>query len=600
MAENTNKPNPFLRAALFYALRLGWPVFPLKPRSKDPLVPHGFKDASLDEKQILAWWTKWPNANVATPTGVKHWVMDGDSRNGCDESMMLLVAAHGALNDTLMQITGGGGWQRFYELPDQMQIGCHTGLWDGIDVKGKGGYVVLPPSIHPSGKPYVWDGSEPMHKQAIAPANSWVLDAIAQRANGHHASQGPFELPPKLEKGTRHPHLFKMGCVLRRKGGGHDEILAVLLQINQSRCEPPYDRQHIEELAADICKRYPAGDAPNGGAKPAEKRPLVLPVPRSVKDLREAQLALPEPLIEDLLPRRGVALMTGAQRSGKTIFAAQVAIALATNTALFGNYRLRAPGGVIVMEKDDPAGDATFKDIYERSDVPGDAPIDYYGKEQILIPLGQGFCEWLEIIIPQRKAVAVVLDSYTALRGERKSGIDIVRLERDEVAELDALGKKLGCLVLLLHHESITTRANGALDWDARGAGTYGMSMAAECQIAICRYRELAIDSPERLLRFRSRHMREHQMTLTYSVKTGLFDHVVDGRCAPFYPLIYEIKRAIHTDEFTPRELEEPLGISRATAFRNVANLVAGGALWRTRSGGYRWSPEIERLNIVF
>ena len=60
------KTNPFLQAALFYALRLGWPVFPVKPRDKKPpLTPNGCLDASTDERQIREWWRKWPNANVA-------------------------------------------------------------------------------------------------------------------------------------------------------------------------------------------------------------------------------------------------------------------------------------------------------------------------------------------------------------------------------------------------------------------------------------------------------------------------------------------------------------------------------------------------------
>jgi hypothetical protein len=50
--------NKFLEAALGYAQRLGWPVFPLRPRAKEPLTAHGFKDAATDVEQISAWWEK--------------------------------------------------------------------------------------------------------------------------------------------------------------------------------------------------------------------------------------------------------------------------------------------------------------------------------------------------------------------------------------------------------------------------------------------------------------------------------------------------------------------------------------------------------------
>ncbi|MGA9508491.1 MAG: bifunctional DNA primase/polymerase [Candidatus Sulfotelmatobacter sp.] len=56
----------FLDIALEHAAR-GWHVFPCK--GKKPLTLHGFKDASIDPEQIRAWWTKWPDANVAIACG---------------------------------------------------------------------------------------------------------------------------------------------------------------------------------------------------------------------------------------------------------------------------------------------------------------------------------------------------------------------------------------------------------------------------------------------------------------------------------------------------------------------------------------------------
>ena len=74
----------FLRPALVYASRLAWPVFPLKPHGKDPLTAHGYKDATVDEKQIREWAKKWPDANIGIPTGIRFWVLDIDPRNGGD------------------------------------------------------------------------------------------------------------------------------------------------------------------------------------------------------------------------------------------------------------------------------------------------------------------------------------------------------------------------------------------------------------------------------------------------------------------------------------------------------------------------------------
>jgi hypothetical protein len=176
--------NPFLRAALAYASRLKWPVFPLKPRAKEPLTPHGYKDASLDPEIIRAWWTKWPDANIGVPTGIKFWVLDIDPRNGGEESRAALVAQYGPLTDTLRQSTGGGGSQYFYEMPDELKLGCHTGVWAGVDIKAMAGYVVVPPSVHPSGREYFWDSSKKsIMEEAIRPADAWLISAILTASN---------------------------------------------------------------------------------------------------------------------------------------------------------------------------------------------------------------------------------------------------------------------------------------------------------------------------------------------------------------------------------------------------------------------------------
>ena len=53
-----------LRAALAYAQRFGFPVFPCKPRTKEPQMPNGFQDATTDETIIRAWWSQTPDANI--------------------------------------------------------------------------------------------------------------------------------------------------------------------------------------------------------------------------------------------------------------------------------------------------------------------------------------------------------------------------------------------------------------------------------------------------------------------------------------------------------------------------------------------------------
>ena len=58
-----------LDAAIEYATKYGWAVFPVSPNSKKPLTPHGCKDAKKKVGAIRAWWTRWPDASVGIATG---------------------------------------------------------------------------------------------------------------------------------------------------------------------------------------------------------------------------------------------------------------------------------------------------------------------------------------------------------------------------------------------------------------------------------------------------------------------------------------------------------------------------------------------------
>ena len=98
-----------LRGALTYAGR-GIPVFPCEPGGKRPLTAGGFLEATTDEALIRGWWGRWPNANVAIPTGERSGllVLDVDAGEGTD-SVALLELSRGQPPKTARAATGGGG-----------------------------------------------------------------------------------------------------------------------------------------------------------------------------------------------------------------------------------------------------------------------------------------------------------------------------------------------------------------------------------------------------------------------------------------------------------------------------------------------------------
>ena len=167
-----------LDAALKFVEK-GKPVFPCGP-DKKPLTKHGFKDATIESVQISAWWTEHPNANPAMPTGEASDLVvldvDQDSTAGKDgeSSLGKLIEEHGPLPATLTVRTPRGGRHIFFQYPGERVPNSASSLGTDLDVRGDGGYVLLPPSKTPVGE-YAWiDRCKP------APLPSWLRALVVK------------------------------------------------------------------------------------------------------------------------------------------------------------------------------------------------------------------------------------------------------------------------------------------------------------------------------------------------------------------------------------------------------------------------------------
>lgn len=146
----------FKKAALDYAAR-GWPVFPCNSLNKSPLVHGGFNAASTDRSTIEQWWTQTPDAMIGMPTGARTdvWVLDVD-----DPEAFAPWAA--MIPPTRKVMTGKGFHFHFRHNSDVRNAqrnpkrGWPFPELPGAEVRGEGGYVILPPSRHPSGCHYAW------------------------------------------------------------------------------------------------------------------------------------------------------------------------------------------------------------------------------------------------------------------------------------------------------------------------------------------------------------------------------------------------------------------------------------------------------------
>jgi hypothetical protein len=169
------------RAARWYARR-GLHVFACVPAAKRPATPNGCHDATTDAAAIDAMWSRTVNANVgiaAGPSGLV--VVDVDGGKSGWESLDAVQVQHGELPATPTVETASGA-HFYFKAPAGIELGNSASkIGHGIDTRGAGGYVVAPPSVHPSGAKYRWEAGRGIHEIALAEVPRWIVDALAPR-----------------------------------------------------------------------------------------------------------------------------------------------------------------------------------------------------------------------------------------------------------------------------------------------------------------------------------------------------------------------------------------------------------------------------------
>lgn len=336
-----------------------------------------------------------------------------------------------------------------------------------------------------------------------------------------------------------------------------------------------------DEEARPPHKQAPKKNSANEREAPAQ------PIVMNLAEVMAQEVDAPSMLVEKLIPEFGATLISGPPKSNKTLLAVQMAVAVASGRALLDYYRVLSPGAVMVVEQDDPAGGASIKDVLQKSLVAVNG-IPFHLAVRIPFSFGLLFLEWLEREITTKALKLVVLDSYTALRGSRGAGIDIVKAEQMDMTALDELGKCARCAILVIHHDS---KGSKGLEWTDQTAGTFAMTMATEALIHVCRFPELDSTAPEPLIQARGRHDEGVQTVVRFRKDSLDHEHVLSGGAAPFFPLLVQLRDAFGTQPFSPKDITHETGVSRSTAHRQITRLYHAGALKKGTYGEYVLTP---------
>lgn len=466
-----------LESAIYYANR-GLPIFPLAPGTKVPLADFPWKNRATTDPDQLRDWFEGKTGNFAVKCGAKVGdlytvVLDIDVKpgRGGAETLKRLEEENEPLPPTHTVRTPSGGFHLTFVHKTAF---TNASPWksEGIDVRGRGGYVAAPGSTI-AGRNYdlvkdlpfavlpEWIASQltPWKPKEIK-SDFETLDIPRGNAAKKAAHYLEYEAPPAIEGNHGDDTTFMVACKVGDMGVDEKTCLDLMAYIyNEKKCLPPWDPV---DLKAKVASAYKSRRTPVGSTSPQIEFSKVSPVQteqvsspkkRSFQISRVSDLRPnfnQKALVKKLIDPKGTSVVFAEPNAGKSWFALELAYCVATGSNFLGLKTTQVPVLYVVAE-----GDAGFKkrlEAYRKErGFPSDIPFFHIAEPLDLLDSRKDDVTMLIEAIQATASVGlVIIDTLARVmgRGDENKAEDMNALN----ASVARIAKELGAHVMLVHH----------------------------------------------------------------------------------------------------------------------------------------------------
>ena len=316
---------------------------------KRPMVDwKAFQDELPHPDQIDEWWARWPEANIGVVTGRVSGVvvLDADGPEGLDSLKALNTPATTWLSRT------GRGHHQWFQHPG-VTIGNRAGVRPHLDVRGDGGYVVAPPSLHASGRRYEWLTSPDDLPLARVPADVLALLTTPSGSSPAAAPSGD-----TIPEGQRNDQLYRLARSLMRRGLAEGAVHVAIAQHNRERCRPPMPDREVRELVEHALLQPhrpdfdPAAPVTGSTAEPVNDAPII-PLGVGLGRFLATTFRPVEVYIEGVLASDGGGFAGGEEKLGKSLYCEHEGLCLATGRPVCGRFAVPQRRRVLFVQEED-------------------------------------------------------------------------------------------------------------------------------------------------------------------------------------------------------------------------------------------------------
>lgn len=534
------RPNeaPQISNALYYA-SLGWSVVPTHrvltlpdgkaactcpagaaciSKGKHPAVAWAQYQQTAPSEMQLRQWFEGAHASygVGIITGAVSgiFVVDVDEGPGKagGETLNDLQFLNGDLPFTVQARTGGGGRHMIFRHPKDIWVTTGRNvLGPGVDVRGDGGFIVAAPSLHESGRYYLWDDVAHPKTTPVADAPAWVLEMAEAPPPDAHGTRAPSTGTGEIIRDAwgkvvdgRERHMVGIICGViadkAREGGALPSVEAVVAE-----AWPSYERTtkargasleddgrgialmrqrtgHFLRRAASgkwhLKQEAPPFVDPETGEVIAGPHVMRPKEPRVILTMRELDgLPAPEWLVHGLIPEKSMIVPFGPPKSGKTFIVLSFCLHVAGDKEWFG-HAVRG-GGVVYIAGEGTGGlSLRLRAMRQAYGIDVDAPLWVVPKAVNFRLDGEvdGLIALVRKTVGDTPLRIVVIDTLArAMPGADENSAQEVGLV---IAGCDKVRDELQCAVIPVHHSGKDV-AKGARGTSAlRGAWDTALEIA--------------------------------------------------------------------------------------------------------------------------
>lgn len=329
----------------------GWSILPVKPDEKRPYMTNWlqYMHTKATPNQVENWFNNLAGAGVGVVTGKISNIIVLDVENYCKTPIEELLKRYPT---QLIARSGSGGWHLYYQYPNNVpKVSNRVGIFEGADLRGDGGFIVLPPTRHPNGGLYEWvqkgiPGVFPLslldtESKPFVKNEGWIVEALRG-----------------VSEGGRNDTCARLAGYFFKKGLNSDIVEALLLEWNE-RNDPPMPLKELRTTLKSIERSHSGAETQftsvqfendNTSEEKLESTFDVMKMTDYVKGYGGEGVSW---LVNEWLPDKSITFLVSPPESYKTWILLDLAVSISAGVPFLGKYDVASQGPTLIIQQED-------------------------------------------------------------------------------------------------------------------------------------------------------------------------------------------------------------------------------------------------------